>query len=64
MSKIVAIVTVHGIGKHLAGETQDAMADLLLSLRGRAPYRTARQYAPFVSVNIQIPFQPPSRFSR
>lgn len=58
MNKKVAIVAVHGIGKHLAGETQNAMADLLLSLPGRGPYSSARQYAPFVSVNIQIPLQP------
>jgi hypothetical protein len=58
MSKRVAIVAVHGIGKHLPGETQDAITDLLLSLPGRGPYGTARRYPPFVSLNIQIPLQP------
>ncbi len=58
MNKKVAIVAVHGIGIHLAGETQDAMADLLLSLPGRGPSGSARQYKPFVAVDLQIPLQP------
>lgn len=58
MTKKVAILAVHGVGAHLAGETQNAMADLLLSLPGRGPYGSARQYKPFVAENIQIPLQP------
>jgi hypothetical protein len=58
VNKKVAIVAVHGIGQHLAGETQDAMADLLLSLPGRGPFGSARQYKPFVAVDLQIPLQP------
>lgn len=54
----IAIVAVHGVGKHLAGETQNAMADLLLSLPARGPYDSARNYTEFVSVNLQIPLQP------
>jgi hypothetical protein len=54
----IAIVAVHGVGKHLAGETQNAMADLLLSLPARGPYESARNYTEFVAVNLQIPLQP------
>ncbi len=54
----IAIVAVHGVGKHLAGETQNAMADLLLSLPARGPYESARNYTEFVSVDLQIPLQP------
>src|ERR1700759_1249049 len=54
----IAVVAVHGVGKHLAGETQNAMADLLLSLPARGPYDSARNYSEFVSVDLQIPLQP------
>jgi hypothetical protein len=54
----IAVVAVHGVGKHLAGETQNAMADLLLSLPARGPYESARNYSEFVSVDLQIPLQP------
>jgi hypothetical protein len=58
MSKKVAIVAVHGVGKHLPGETQEAIVDLLLSLPARGPYGSARQYTPFEAVGIRIPLQP------
>jgi hypothetical protein len=35
----IAVVAVHRVGKHLAGETQNAMADLLLSLPARSTCR-------------------------
>jgi hypothetical protein len=54
----IAVVAVHGVGKHLAGETQDSMADLLFSLPARGPYESARNYSEFVSVDLQIPLQP------
>ncbi|MGB8538695.1 MAG: hypothetical protein WCD57_19890 [Acidobacteriaceae bacterium] len=54
----IAIVAVHGVGKHLAGETQNAMADLLLSLPARGPYESPRNYTEFVSIDLQIPLQP------
>jgi hypothetical protein len=54
----IALIAVHGVGKHLAGETQNAMADLLLSLPARGPYESARKYTEFVSVDLQIPLQP------
>lgn len=54
----IALIAVHGVGKHLAGETQNAMADLLLSLPARGPYGSARNYTEFVSVDLQIPLQP------
>src|SRR5712671_1755842 len=54
----IAVVAVHGVGKHLAGETQNAMADLLLSLPARGPYESARNYSEFVSVDLQILLQP------
>src|ERR1700746_568741 len=54
----IAIVAVHGVGKHLAGETQNAMADLLFSLPARGPYESARNYTEFVAVDLQIPLQP------
>jgi hypothetical protein len=54
----IAVVAVHGVGKHLAGETQNAMVDLLLSLPARGPYELARNYSEFVSVDLQIPLQP------
>ena len=54
----IAVVAVHGVGKHLAGETQNAMADLLFSLPARGPYESARNYSEFVSVGLQIPLQP------
>src|ERR1700760_2451541 len=58
LSMKIAVVAVHGVGKHLAGETQNAMADLLLSLPARGPYDSARNYSEFVSVDLQIPLQP------
>lgn len=53
----VAVVAVHGVAKHPAGETQNAMADLLLSLPV-AEYQAQRFYQPFRSVGLQIPLQP------
>lgn len=51
----VAIVAVHGVGVHPAGQTQNDMADLLLSTR---EYSAERDYGPFRSMSIQIPLSP------
>jgi hypothetical protein len=53
----VAVIAVHGVGVHPAGETQNDMADLLLSLPARE-YSAERDYGPFRSVSIQIPLSP------
>jgi hypothetical protein len=53
----VAVIAVHGVGVHPAGETQNDMADLLLSLPARQ-YSAERDYGPFRSVSLQIPLSP------
>ncbi len=53
----VAVIAVHGVGVHPAGETQNDMADLLLSLPARE-YTSERDYGPFRSLSIQIPLAP------
>jgi hypothetical protein len=53
----VAIVGVHGVGAHAAGETEDAMANLLFSLPATEP-STSRYFGFFRSVGVQIPLQP------
>ena len=53
----VAVIAVHGVGVHAAGENQNDMADLLLSLPARE-YSKERDYGPFRSVSIQIPLSP------
>ena len=53
----VAVIAVHGVGVHPAGENQNDMADLLLSLPARE-YSAERDYGPFRSVSIQIPLAP------
>jgi hypothetical protein len=56
-SRKVAVIAVHGVGVHHAGENQNDMADLLLSLPARE-YCADRDYGPFRSVSIQIPLSP------
>ncbi len=56
-SRKVAIVAVHGVGVHPAGQTQNDIADLLFSLPARE-YSAERDYGPFRSVSIQIPLSP------
>jgi hypothetical protein len=56
-SRKVAVIAVHGVGVHPAGENQNDMADLLLSLPARQ-YSADRDYGPFRSVSIQIPLSP------
>jgi hypothetical protein len=56
-SRKVAVIAVHGVGVHPAGQTQNDMADLLLSLPARE-YSAERDYGPFRSVSIQIPLSP------
>ena len=56
-SRKVAVIAVHGVGVHAAGQTQNDMADLLLSLPARE-YSAERDYGPFRSVSIQIPLSP------
>jgi hypothetical protein len=56
-SRKVAVIAVHGVGVHPAGQTQNDMADLLLSLPTRE-YSAERDYGPFRSVSIQIPLSP------
>ncbi len=53
----VAVVGVHGVGPHLAGATENAMADLLFSLPATHPSHP-RYYGFFRSVGVQIPLQP------
>ena len=53
----VAVIGVHGVGAHAPGATEDAMADLLLSLPA-ADRGAPRSYDSFRSVGIQIPLQP------
>lgn len=57
-SRRVAVLAVHGVGKHLAGETQTAVTDLLLSLPARNDYMKNRLYSPFHKVELEIPLQP------
>ena len=56
-SRKVAVIAVHGVGVHPAGQTQNDMADLLLSLPARE-YSAERDYGPFRSVSVQIPLSP------
>jgi hypothetical protein len=63
--RTVAVIAVHGVGKHVAGETENSMADLLLSLPSDSPYGPSlglkykpRLYSPFKAIGIQIPLQP------
>jgi len=53
----VAILGVHGVGHHAAGETENAMADLLLSLPADQP-NGPRYFDSFRAEGIQIPLQP------
>jgi len=53
----VAVIAVHGVGVHRAGENQNEMADLLLSLPARE-YSAERDYGAFPSVSIQVPLSP------
>lgn len=55
--KKVAVIAVHGVGRHAAGQTQNNMADLLLSLPAQG-YAAQRTYAPFRSVNLRLALQP------
>ena len=52
----VAILAVHGIGKHVAGETENAIANLLLSLPALEPDQP-RSFETFRAVEIQMPLQ-------
>lgn len=52
----VAILAVHGVGKHAPGQTQNEIADLLMSLPVSPD--SQRSFRPFRSVGIQIPLQP------
>ena len=56
-SRKVSVIAVHGVGVHPAGQNQNDMADLLISLPARE-YSAARDYGPFCSVSIQIPLSP------
>ena len=58
MANKVAVITVHGIGRHAAGETLDAMANLLFSMPGRDLYGAPRNYRYFEAKNVQIALQP------
>lgn len=53
----VAVVGVHGVGYHAPGVTENAMADLLLSLPA-ADRGAPRSYDSFRSIGIQIPLKP------
>jgi pimeloyl-ACP methyl ester carboxylesterase len=53
----VAILGVHGVGHHDAGETENAMADLLLALPYGAP-NARREFDSFEAVSFRIPLQP------
>ena len=53
----VAVIAVHGVGKHAPGETQNALADLLLSLPA-GEYGNKRTYQPFTAQGLRIPLQP------
>jgi len=53
----IAIIAVHGVAKHVAGETQNSIVDLLLSLPSDHPH-AKRDYEPFETVGIQTPLQP------
>jgi pimeloyl-ACP methyl ester carboxylesterase len=53
----VAILGVHGVGHHDAGETENAMADLLLALPCGAP-NAPREFDSFEAVSLRIPLQP------
>jgi hypothetical protein len=52
----VAVIGVHGIARHPAGETENAMANLLLSLPA-IDKDADRSYEPFRATGIQIPLQ-------
>src|ERR1035437_8477148 len=58
VARKVAVVAVHGIGRHAARETEDAVADLLLSVPGRDLFSSPRRYKQFEAMDIQIPLQP------
>jgi hypothetical protein len=53
----IAIIAVHRVAKHVAGETQNSVAEILPSLPSDQPH-TKRNYEPFETVGIQIPLQP------
>jgi hypothetical protein len=58
LTRKVAILAVHGVGKHAAGETEDSVVDLLLSIPGRHRFSSGREYSAFETTDIQIPLQP------
>jgi hypothetical protein len=53
----VAVIGVHGVAHHDPGATENAMADLLLSLPAD-DHGAARYYDSFRAVGIQVPLQP------
>ncbi len=54
---LVAVLGVHGVGAHAAGETENAMADLLMALPAGDAH-AARYFETFKMVGLQIPLQP------
>lgn len=57
-AKRIAVLAVHGVGKHLPGETQTAITDLLLSLPARNREGEPRLYSAFRKTDLAIPLKP------
>lgn len=58
----VAVVAVHGVGKHKPGASAQAMADLLLGLNAHTGAAAGSPYAGFDTTKIEVPLPEPSVF--
>jgi hypothetical protein len=59
----VAVIAVHGVGKHEPGSSAQAMAGLLLGLNAYRDPPTSSPYSGFDATKIEVPLPGPKVFS-
>jgi hypothetical protein len=59
----VAVIAVHGVGKHEPGSSAQAMAGLLLGLNAYSDPPTSSPYSGFDATKIEVPLPGPKVFS-
>jgi len=63
LAERVAVVAVHGVGKHKPGSSAQAMADLLLGLNAYTDAAAGSPYSGFDAAKIEVPLPGPSVFA-
>jgi hypothetical protein len=59
----VAVIAVHGVGKHEPGSSAQAMAELLLGLNAYTAPANGSPYTGFDATKIEVPLPGPKVFS-